>query len=100
MDLEVDELSIQDSVETWGPEKQSVVCMEECAELIQQISKCIRGKEDKKHLTEEVADVIISIHILKRIYDLHEDELQQFIWEKQNRTDLRIQKEKKDGQRN
>lgn len=77
MDLKVNESIIQDFVETWDPE-----CMEECAEFIQQISKCIRGKEDKKHLTDKVANVIISIHILK-------------LWEKQNRTDLRIQKEKK-----
>lgn len=52
--------------------------MEVDESIIQQISKCIRGKEDKKHLTEEIADAI----------------------RKQSRTDLRIQKEKKDGRRN
>ena len=35
-----------ESIEKYGKETQSIVCMEECSELIQAISKCLRGKPD------------------------------------------------------
>lgn len=35
-----------ESVERFGTRLQSVVCMEECAELIQAVSKRLRGKPD------------------------------------------------------
>lgn len=54
-----------ESVERFGKETQSVVCMEECAELIQAISKRLRGKPDPDdNLTEEMADVTICLGLL------------------------------------
>lgn len=43
-----------ESVERFGTRLQSVVCMEECAELIQAVSKRLRGKPDPDdNLAEE-----------------------------------------------
>ena len=64
--------------ETWdetirinGTAIQSVVCMEELSELIQAISKRLRGDLDlDNNLAEEMADVTISLYQLTRMYDV------------------------------
>lgn len=50
--------------------------MEELAELTQQISKHIRGFNDKAGLLEEMADVCLGIEYLKNIFDISAEELQ------------------------
>lgn len=44
MTHDIDESIITKSIKHYGAEIQSTVCMEECAELIQAISKEKRGK--------------------------------------------------------
>ena len=63
----IDSDIIKRSIEYYGKDVQSTVCMEECAELIQAISKEKRGKSDKYHLEEEMADVIICIEMLNSL---------------------------------
>ena len=84
---------VKKSIEHYGKDVQSTVCMEECAELIQAISKEKRGKSDKCNLAEEMADVIICIEILKQIYNITEDEIYSWIINKQERTIERIKKD-------
>ena len=60
-----------ESVDRFGTRLQSVVCMEECAELIQAVSKRLRGKPDPDdNLAEEMADVVICLHLLQDMYDV------------------------------
>ncbi len=84
---------IKKSIEHYGKEVQSTVCMEECAELIQAISKGKRGNLDKCNLAEEMADVIICIEMLKQIYNITEDEIYSWVITKQERTIKRIKKD-------
>ena len=84
---------VKKSIEHYGKDVQSTVCMEECAELIQAISKEKRGKSDKDHLAEEMADVIICIEMLKQIYNITEDEIYSWVITKQERTIKRIKKD-------
>ena len=84
---------VKKSIEHYGKDVQSTVCMEECAELIQAISKEKRGNSDKDHLAEEIADVIICIEMLKQIYNINEDEIYSWIINKQERTIERIKKD-------
>lgn len=84
--VEVNKIIIAKSIEIWGEDTQTTVCMEECAELIQAISKEKRGKSDKNHLAEEIGDVLISIEILKQIYAISDDTLKAWIEEKQKRV--------------
>lgn len=75
MTYNIDEKVIARSVDHYGEEIQATVCMEECAELIQAISKMIRrndelSEKDHNHLEEEVADVLICIEMLKQIYSI------------------------------
>ena len=84
---------VKKSIEHYGKDVQSTVCMEECAELIQAISKEKRGNSDKDHLAEEMADVIICIEMLKQIYNITEDEIYSWVITKQERTIKRIKKD-------
>ena len=86
MTVEVNKIIIAKSIEIWGEDAQTTVCMEECAELIQAISKEKRGKSDKNHLAEEISDVLISIEILKQIYAISDDTLKAWIEKKQKRV--------------
>ncbi len=61
-------------VNKYGKEIQSTICMEECAELIQAISKMKRGKDNRDNLIEEMADVLIAFSQLRYIYDITDDE--------------------------
>ena len=89
----IDSDIIKRSIEHYGKDVQSTVCMEECAELIQAISKEKRGKSDKDHLAEEMADVLICIEMLKQIYNITEDEIYSWVITKQERTIKRIKKD-------
>ena len=91
--IPVNSYVVQRSIEHYGKDVQSTVCMEECAELIQAISKEKRGKSDKDHLSEEIADVLICIEMLRQIYNITEDEIYSWIINKQERILRRIEKD-------
>lgn len=84
---------IKDSIEHYGVDAQSTVCMEECAELIQAISKEKRGKHDYKHLAEEIADVLICISMLQDMYDIDGSDIQLWIDLKQKRIVERMKQD-------
>ena len=68
MKYNIDESVIARSVDHYGEEIQSTVCMEECAELIQAISKAKRGKINRDNMIEEIADVfIVLVSICNRL---------------------------------
>lgn len=67
------------SVEREHWKTKCTVCMEEMAELQQQISKQIRGYKDKYGLLEEMADVYISLNLLESIFHITPEEMQKAI---------------------
>lgn len=82
---------IAKSIKHYGEEIQSTVCMEECAELIQAVSKAKREKPDKNNMAEEIADVLICIEILKQIYDIPDYSIENWIEQKQERMLRRME---------
>ena len=98
--IPVNSYVVQRSIEHYGKDVQSTVCMEECAELIQAISKEKRGNSDKDHIAEEMADVIICIEMLKQIYNITEDEIYSWVITKQERIIRRIEKDKQSTKTN
>ena len=84
---------IKDSIKHYGVDAQSTVCMEECAELIQAISKEKRGKHDYKHLAEEIADVLICISMLQDMYDIDSSDIQLWIDLKEKRIVERMKQD-------
>ena len=91
--MKINETIIRKSIKYYGSETQKIVCMEECSELIQAISKEVRGKSDMDHLTEEMGDVLICIELLKQMFGINESELQAWIDLKQERTVERMKGE-------
>lgn len=64
-----------ESIEYYGVTKQSVTCMEECAELIEAYDDRRRdGLMDgtRAHLVEEMADVLICLWLLERMYGIRD----------------------------
>ena len=53
----------------YGETNQKRMLQEECAELIQAISKDLRGKDH--NVEEEIADLIIMLNQMILIYDKH-----------------------------
>ena len=92
MTYNIDENIVARSVDHYGEEIQATVCMEECAELIQAISKEKRGKIDRDNMIEEIADVLICIEMLKQMYMISEDKINKWIENKQAREAERMEK--------
>ena len=82
----IDSNVVKKSIEHYGTDLQTTVCMEECAELIQAISKMKRGKDNRDNLIEEIADVMICMEILKQVYGISDNEIQNYVCQKQNRS--------------
>lgn len=99
-DVTINQEIIGRAIKKYGKNMQQNVAMEECAELIQTISKKIRENENtaitkkvfnRKHLIEEMADVLICIETLKQIHKVTTEELQSEINRKQERQKRRIE---------
>lgn len=83
---------ITQMIKHYGVGNESTVCMEECAELIQAISKEKRGNHDMIHLAEEIADVEICIEMLKQMYGIADGLVEDWIYLKQKREVERMGK--------
>lgn len=88
--MNVNENLIKQSCNYFGKEDTLTVAMEECAELIQCVSKELRGQEARNHMEEEIGDVLIGISDLIYICNLDETRIQRWIEYKQNRQMGRI----------
>ena len=92
MTYNIDENVVARSVDHYGEEIQATICMEECAELIQAISKAKRGKIDRDNMIEEIADVLICIEMLKQMYMISDEKINKWIEKKQVREADRMEK--------
>lgn len=76
-----------------GVNQQLMVCMEEPAELIQAISKVERYPDEVdriENVVEEIADVSICIEYLKMIYNIDQEEIENWINKKIKRIKERV----------
>lgn len=92
----MDRLKIGKLAKKNGMRFQSMIAQEECAELIQAISKCLRSKEEipikeRMNLIEEMADVMICLQQLQCMYHIADEELFAMKQKKENRL---IEREK------
>lgn len=88
--IKIEKGIIAESIQHYGKNNQSTVCMEECAELIQAISKAKRGKINRDNMIEEIADVLICIEMLKQMYMISDEKINKWIEKKQEREVKRI----------
>ena len=79
---------IRKSVETQPWKLKCTIAMEEFAELTQQISKQIRGYDNRIGLLEEMADAYICLNFLESIFDIKPEDLQKAI-------DVKLERERR-----
>lgn len=84
--------TITEIINKLGETNQLIIAMEECSELIKEVSKYIRTKDNKEHLTEELADVCIMIEQIRLIVGINELELYEMMQKKLKRTEERYLK--------
>lgn len=78
------------SLSASGEQESMIIAMEELAELSQATSKQLRNKGDYYNLIEEMADVIISLQLIKDNYNISKEDLIKSINTKIDRIDDRI----------
>ena len=94
------EVKMQDVAHYWG-HKMPMMAMEECAELIQAISKIERCEEDEDgfltekgnmeykirldELKDEIRDVYISIRAIMHTYKIGEEDIMERVYNKLNK---------------
>lgn len=71
--------TVLSAIETFGKEAQLIMAMEEMSELIQALSKNMRGAENTDNIAEEIADVEIMILQLIEIFNCVESETDWYI---------------------
>ena len=101
--VEIDARVNQGTMVRYGIEKQSLVAMEELAELQKAISKLVRDPKEKTkplefkglrhNLIEEMADVLICMDQLINFYKIDRSEIQELIQAKQERQAKRLEEE-------
>lgn len=89
----VDKRLYKEAINTFGAPAQAVIAMEECSELIKEISKALRNKINRGNIAEEIADVEIMVEQLKLMFDV-EEIVEQFIKIKNDRIAELIKKAK------
>ena len=68
------------------------MCIEEMSELIKELLKFKRGKNNIEHICEEIADTEITIGQMKLIFDKDKTLVDKYIQEKLIRLEDRINK--------
>ena len=99
MDEKMEEYAavLEENIKEHGVSEETVIAMEECAELIQAISKVRRygfGGQYKDNLIEELADVNIVIIELMMMFDISQDEFYNVIDKKIQRIKNRLEEKR------
>ena len=84
-------------ISRYGVDAQVMIHMEECAELIQAISKMRRatnagedGTAARENLVEEIADVLICVKQMQEIYRITDHDIRQMVEKKCKRQEARL----------
>lgn len=59
----------QKVLDTYGAQMQTVIAMEEMAELVKELSKSLRGANNVDQIAEEIADVRIMLDQMELLHD-------------------------------
>ena len=78
------------AIAKWGGKAQTVVAIEEMAELTHELTRSLRGEDRHDQLVEELADVYIMLNQIEMIYDIKGGELKAMVRKKTDRLDERL----------
>lgn len=81
------------AIETYGVRAQKLMAIEEMSELTKEICKDFRGKLNREHLIEEMADVTIMLDQMLLIYEISGEEILSMCGRKMKRLKERLEKQ-------
>lgn len=81
------------AIETYGVRAQKLMAIEEISELTKEICKDFRGKLDREHLIEEMADVLIMLDQMLLLYKISGEEVGLMRIKKVERLKERLEKQ-------
>lgn len=80
------------AISTYGEKAQKLMAIEEMSELTKEICKDFRGKLNREHLVEELADVLITLEQLTIIYEISDKEIMLMLEKKIERLKERLKR--------
>lgn len=81
------------AIELYGEKAQKLMAIEEMSELTKEICKDFRGKLNREHLIEEMADVLIMLDQMLLMYKISGEEIVSMCERKIERLKERLNKE-------
>lgn len=81
------------AIDTYGVRAQKLMAIEEMSELTKEICKDFRGKLDREHLIEEMADVLIMLDQMLLLYKISGEEVGLMRIKKVERLKERLEKQ-------
>ena len=84
---------LEQATNKWGEPIQLIMVVEEIAELIKEISKYFRRKDNRENIIEEVGDVYIMLEQMKIIFNITDEELNTIIDQKIERLEGKLRSE-------
>nr|DAK39232.1 MAG TPA: nucleoside triphosphate pyrophosphohydrolase [Caudoviricetes sp.] len=81
------------AIETYGEKAQKLMAIEEMSELTKEICKDFRGKLNREHLIEEMADVLIMLDQMLLMYKVSGEEVRLMRIKKVERLKERLEKQ-------
>lgn len=91
--------TLEKAIETYGKDMQLNVAVEELSELIKEICKHKRGRDNKANIIEEMADCYIMLQQLMIIFDIDYEYLNGIIEFKIERLERMIEERSKNENR-
>jgi NTP pyrophosphatase (non-canonical NTP hydrolase) len=91
--------TLEKAIETYGKDLQLTVAVEEFSELIKEICKSKRGRENRDNIIEEMADCYIMLEQLAIIFDIKTDEIGAQLDKKFTRLEKRLAERSENEQR-
>lgn len=80
------------AIKTYGEHAQKLMAIEEMSELAKEICKDFRGKLNREHLIEEMADVLIMLDQMLLLYKISGEEIFSMCERKMGRLKERLEK--------
>lgn len=81
------------AIELYGEKAQKLMAIEEMSELTKEICKDFRGKLDREHLIEEMADMLIMLDQMLILYKISGEEVGLMRIKKVERLKERLEKQ-------
>lgn len=82
--------TLEKAIETYGKDMQLNVAVEEFSELIKEICKNKRGRDNRENIIEEMADCYIMLQQLEIIYGISLSEIIAAMYSKTQRLENRL----------